>query len=137
VVERIEGRLQEFVVCRDERLISICALGAAHFDALAAVESMQFEQREPGRLILNIISGQPLAETARLAVCLAVEARTQQGCEVTVQVVRSIPRTSLGKHRMLVQHLDVQRYFAGAGSQAGSAPALMSKTFVGDPGLSE
>src|SRR5262249_578594 len=43
VMRRIEGRLQEFVVCRDARLVSITTLGAAHFHELANVETIQFE----------------------------------------------------------------------------------------------
>ncbi|MGH8722024.1 MAG: hypothetical protein ACREU4_08570, partial [Burkholderiales bacterium] len=35
--ERIEGRLQEFLVCKDDRLISITSLGAAHFPELSEV----------------------------------------------------------------------------------------------------
>ena len=124
VLQRIDGRMQEFVVCRDERLISICAMGAAHFDELAPVQSMQFEQHAPGQLVLNVVSAQALSEAARLAVCRSVAARTQQGCEVTIQQVAAIKPTRQGKHRMLVQHLDLARYFAAVGAEtAGAAPA--------------
>lgn len=118
VVQRIEGRLQEFIVCRDHRLISICAMGAAHFDELSAVECMQFEQFVPGELVLKIVTATPLSARARIAVSQAVTARTQQGCDVTVQEVGAIKRTRVGKHRMLVQHLDLASYFSTAGIQA-------------------
>ena len=123
VVRRIEGRMQEFVVCRDERLISICAMGAAHFDELAPVQTMQFEQWMPGQLLLKVVSAQPLSESAQLAVCRSVAARTQQGCEVTIQHVPAITRTLQGKHRMLVQHLDLSRYFAALGTETTGGAA--------------
>jgi phenylacetate-CoA ligase len=55
-VDRIEGRLQEFIVCKDARLVSITTIGVAHLDALSFAQYMQFEQREPGHLILKVVS---------------------------------------------------------------------------------
>lgn len=116
-VERIAGRLQEFVVCRDERLISITALGVAHFPELCAVEALQYEQRKPGELILKVTAeGEiPARELRRMAT--AVAAKTQGGCDVGALQVERIERTPRGKSRMLVQHLDVRRYF-GPGVEA-------------------
>jgi len=115
VVERIEGRLQEFLLCRDGRLVSICTMGAAHFDTLASVESMQYEQMEPGRFTLRVVTSSPLSEAVKAGIQHAVEAKTHGGCTVDVVEVPEIERTSLGKHRMLIQHLDMSEYF-GAGN---------------------
>jgi phenylacetate-CoA ligase len=116
-VERIAGRLQEFVVCRDERLVSITALGVAHFPELAAVEAIQYEQHKPGELILKVAAeGEiPARDLRRMAT--AVAAKTQGGCDVGALQVERIERTPRGKSRMLVQHLDVRRYF-GLGAEA-------------------
>jgi phenylacetate-coenzyme A ligase PaaK-like adenylate-forming protein len=116
-VERIAGRLQEFVVCRDERLISVTALGVAHFPELCAVDSLQYEQRKAGELLLKVVAeGEiPARELRRMAT--AVAARTQGGCDVGALQVERIERTPRGKSRMLVQHLDLRRYF-GLGAEA-------------------
>lgn len=119
VCERIVGRLQEFIVCRDQRLVSITTLGVAHFPALAQVEAIQYEQDRPGRVVLKIVSETPLSAADRESIAAAVERKTQGGCDVEVVPVESIARTPRGKARMLVQHLDIRRYF-GAGVGPGS-----------------
>ena len=110
VVERIEGRLQEFLVMRDGRLISITTMGAAHFNELATVRAIQYEQREPGRLILKVVTDIPLTSVIRARIARAVEQKTQGGCVAEVVEVQELPRTARGKHVMLIQHLDLARH---------------------------
>lgn len=117
VVERIEGRQQEFLVCKDKRLVSICTMGAAHFEELADVDLLQYEQREPGHFALKIVSKQPLSKQARKSIVDAVIDKTQGGCTAEIVEVNDIPRTAAGKHRMLIQHLDMHSYF-GANDRA-------------------
>ncbi len=114
VMQRIEGRSQEFVVCADRRLVSITTLGAAHFDALAAVDSIQFEQREPGVVQLKVVKAGGLADGERTRIATAVREKTQGGCRVEVLVVPQIERTARGKHRMLVQHLSLDDHLGAA-----------------------
>jgi len=117
-VERIEGRLQEFLVCHDQRLISICTMGAAHFDDLAEVEQIQYEQYTPGQFVLKVVTARPLAAAVRERIGRAVVAKTQGGCRVEIHEVREIARTASGKHRMLIQHLDISSYFGAAPADA-------------------
>lgn len=127
-LQRIEGRLQEFVVCADHRLVSITTLGAAHFEALHRATSIQFEQREPGRVDLKLVCPMPLADGERRAIEQAVAVKTQGGCHVTVREVAAIARTARGKHRMLIQHLDLSGYLGHAAhrldTDTQSEPAL-------------
>jgi phenylacetate-CoA ligase len=116
-VERIAGRLQEFVVCHDQRLVSITTLGVAHFPELASVEAIQYEQEQPGKVVLKVVGETPLASEELHRIATAVEHKTQGGCDVKVIQVDGIARTPRGKARMLVQHLDIRRYF-GAATQA-------------------
>jgi len=113
-VERIAGRLQEFIVCRDERLVSITTLGVAHFPELALVDAIQYEQKEPGRVVLKVVGETRLTGEQLARIAAAVERKTQGGCDVSVVQVERIPRTPRGKARMLVQHLDIRRYFGAA-----------------------
>lgn len=110
VVERIEGRLQEFVITRDYRLISVCSMGAAHFRDLSFLDAIQYEQREPGHLVLKYVSSRPLDESERRKIRVAVEEKTQHGCAVDLIQVNSIPRTRRGKQIMMVQHVDIERH---------------------------
>lgn len=110
-VERIVGRLQEFVVCRDRRLVSITTLGVAHFPELALVDAIQYEQNEPGRVVLKVVGETRLTSEQLARIAAAVERKTQGGCDVKVVQVEHIARTPRGKARMLVQHIDIRRYF--------------------------
>ena len=122
VCERIEGRLQEFIVCRDHRLISITTMGAAHFEELAMVDEIQYEQSEPGMVVIKIVSGNELSPVSLRNLQKAVVDKTQGGCEVEIHRVENIPRTPRGKHKMLVQHLDISGYL-GASCKPVQVPA--------------
>lgn len=117
---RIEGRLQEFLVCADHRVVSICSIGAAHFDALAGAQRMQFEQREPGRAVLHVAADVPLRPGIVTALQRGMREKTQGGIEIEVQRVDAIRPTRAGKYLLLRQHLDVSRYLGatmGPGAQ--------------------
>lgn len=114
VVERIEGRLQEFLVCRDHRLVSICTIGAAHFEQLASADMMQFEQDAPGKATLKVMSETELTPRARAALAAGVLAKTQGGLDIEIVRVDGIPRTGSGKHKLLVQRLDLSGYLGAA-----------------------
>lgn len=109
VLESIEGRLQEFIVCSDHRLISINSLCAAHSGnlALAGVDAIQYEQDQPGHFLLKVVVSHPLSAETRHKIKRAIEDKTQGGCTVEVIEVASIPRTARGKHQMLIQHLAI------------------------------
>ncbi len=113
-LERIQGRLQEFVVCADHRLVSITTLGAAHFSELSAADAIQFHQSEPGRIELHLVARRPLSARESEAVAAAVRAKTQGGCTVRVVETTSLHRTPRGKQPLLVQKLDLTRYFGSA-----------------------
>jgi len=121
---RIEGRLQEFLVCADHRLVSITTLGAAHFSELSAADAIQFHQSEPGQVELHLIARRALSARDRDAVAAAVRAKTQGGCVVRVIESTSLYRTPRGKQPLLVQKLDLSRYF-------GSGQAAPSRSSVG------
>jgi phenylacetate-CoA ligase len=113
VIERIEGRLQEFIVTRDGRLISVCVMGAAHFDVLDNVHQTQYYQDTPGKLAFRVVpkSGFSLADLNRIQA--VVQAKTGNDVDVEVRVVKEIPRTESGKHRMIIQKLEIPTFTDG------------------------
>ena len=109
VVERIAGRMQEFVLCDDGRLVSITTLGTAHFPELSAIDAIQYAQERPGALELRVAAEGRLDARALRRIGSAMEAKMQGGCRVSVVQVPRIERTARGKARMLVQRLDLRR----------------------------
>jgi phenylacetate-CoA ligase len=122
VLDRIEGRLQEFLVCKDHRLVTPNSLSAAHYAELSVAESIQYEQHEPGRVQLKVVAGRPLTEIEKRAIASALKRKSQDGIDFEVQQVGHIERTARGKHRMVVQHLDISGYL-GASMPAVQEPA--------------
>ncbi len=110
--ERIEGRLQEFIVDRHERLISVVQIGSAHFPEFGAIDSMQYEQKRPGELVLKFVAGDGF--TPQMQQRLARAVGDKAGCECRVVKVREIARTVRGKQQLIVQHLDIKRYLGTA-----------------------
>jgi phenylacetate-CoA ligase len=108
VCERIEGRLQEFVINRDGRAISLLTVGAAHVPTLARIEAMQYQQDRAGELILRYVAATPLTAAELEHAARAIDAKT--GCTVTTVAVETIARTRSGKQLMLIQNLDVSAH---------------------------
>lgn len=114
-VERIEGRMQEFIVCDDARLITLNAITTAEqHPLLEFAQAIQFEQRMPGQLEMRVVSTRRLAPGEMAAIARSVEKRIGGGCAVGVEQVATIRRTARGKAMMLIQHLDIRRYFGGS-----------------------
>lgn len=111
VLERIEGRVQEFVVCRDHRLISITTLGAAHFKDLAHVAKMQYEQTVAGQLTLRVVIDGVAPAGWENTLKKAIRDKTQGGCLINILEVDDISRTSVGKHKMLIQHIKLDQFY--------------------------
>ncbi len=102
----IEGRIQEFLVTKDHRLISIATMGAGHFSTLHDVEAIQYLQAEPGSARLNIAA----SRTAALdLVAIKKELEKQAGNAITfqVEIVDRIEKSSIGKRVLCIQEVDL------------------------------
>lgn len=108
--ERLEGRMQEFMVTKDNRLVSVTSMGAAHSAYFSLVEAAQFEQFRPGHLVLNLLTAKPLPDGAVEGLLQAMDKKLNGMCDVEVRVVDHLDRTPRGKLQMLVQHLDIRSY---------------------------
>jgi phenylacetate-CoA ligase len=106
--ERIEGRLQEFVVGRDQQLVSVATIGAAHLPGFSFVDAVQYEQPRKGELIVKYAAPTPLSADVQRSLISVISNKT--GCDVTVVKVEGFERTARGKLQMLVQHLDLSSH---------------------------
>lgn len=111
-VSHVEGRLQEFIVTKDKRLVSICTMGAAHFKDLSEVLRTQYYQDTKGKLIFRIVPfpNKPIADKTLFNIKYALEEKLEHYVEVDVQIVNSIDTTSSGKQLMIKQKLDIRKY---------------------------
>jgi phenylacetate-CoA ligase len=107
VVDRIEGRLQEFLVTSDQRLVSIASVCGSHFEVLVNADCMQFEQTQPGQAQLKIVSPHTLSSDVMSAIKQGMLDKTGGGLTVEPIQVERIARTVSGKHMVLVQRLNI------------------------------
>lgn len=105
VLADVEGRLQEFIVTRDRRLISVCTMGAAHFDVLDNVQKTQYYQDQEGVLEFRIVPRKGFTEEDRKRIGEAIRDKTQGSLQVKVVEVDEIAMPPSGKHLMLIQKL--------------------------------
>ncbi|OGA76878.1 MAG: hypothetical protein A3G27_19820 [Betaproteobacteria bacterium RIFCSPLOWO2_12_FULL_66_14] len=106
--ERVEGRMQEFLIDRDRRAISLANIGAAHIPAFSRIDAMQYQQDCAGELTVKFVTRTSLTPEEREHMARAIGEKA--GCDVTVVQVDAIEKTPRGKHRMLIQNLDIARH---------------------------
>jgi len=104
--DRVEGRLQEIIVTGGGRRISMTAVNM-HDDTFDRVKQFQFHQREKGKAIFRYIpkAGCDAEEVVRIKSRLL--AKLGDDMELTMQPVADIPLTKRGKHRFLIQELNI------------------------------
>lgn len=105
VLRDIEGRLQEFIVTKDHRLISVCTMGAAHFDKLDNVYETQYVQNNVGAIEFFVVPKKCYTSKDREEIKRAIEVKTENSVNVSVVEVDSISKSPNGKHLMLKQKL--------------------------------
>ena len=111
-VNNVQGRLQEFIVTRDGRLVSICTMGAAHFTSLQDVVDNQYVQDRPGIVEFHVVAKHDgvLSEHAMTNIKEELERKLEHRCDVTVVRVPSIERLPNRKKSMIRQKIDISQY---------------------------
>lgn len=104
VLERIDGRDSDFIFGRDGRAIPMTSVGGLRPPAFTRVEAVQYEQFEPGRLIVCLQTGGGLARDTRRELQQFFEAKFQGMVEAELREVTQMARTANGKLRTIVQH---------------------------------
>ena len=104
LLERVEGRLQEYIVTGTGRYVLMAAINM-HSDVFDNVRQFQLYQDTPGQVIFKVVPKESYGE--RDAVYIHRELRTKLGTDtqLAIQLVDSIPRTPRGKYRFLDQRL--------------------------------
>jgi len=106
VWERIEGRLQEFIVTGTGRYISMAAMNF-HDNIFDHIQQFQFYQEERGRLTFRYIPKDTCNEAIIQDVRRRLLVKLGDDVDLAMQAVADIPPTARGKHRFLIQKLDI------------------------------
>ena len=105
--EKIEGRLQELVATGSGRLISTSMLNM-HDDSYDQMLQFQFHQAEAGTVTLRFIPRDSFNTEIGETVRKRLQGKLGDDVTLVMQPVTSIPLTKRGKHRLLIQELDLK-----------------------------
>lgn len=107
LLERVEGRLQEFIITETGRLISMTAINM-HSDIFDNVKQFQFYQEKKGEVTFNIVKRDTYTDSDTEYITEELYKKLGDDMHLTICFVDHIPRTQSGKYRFLIQKLPVE-----------------------------
>lgn len=103
----VEGRLQEFIVTSDKRLVSIVIMGAAHFNISRYVYETQYYQDAPGHVEFHVVPREEYNTAHRDAIYKTLKEKLGDAVSVEIKEVPELKKSRTGKHIMLIQKLPI------------------------------
>ncbi|MDN7026090.1 phenylacetate--CoA ligase family protein [Methanoculleus sp. FWC-SCC1] len=107
LLEKVEGRLQEFIVTKNDRMIPMTAVNM-HSAVFDNVMQFQFFQEREGEVILKIVRKSSYTDSDTESIRRESQKKLGEDVRVTIHFVESIPRTERGKYRFLIQRLPIE-----------------------------
>ena len=106
--DRIEGRVQEFVVSRNKTLLSMTYINA-HDDIFESIQQFRFKQDRIG--VVDFLFVRKEKEEPNVAdIINRLKVSFGPHYEITPKEVAKIPLTKAGKMSFLEQSLDIKKY---------------------------
>jgi len=107
LIKRIEGRVQEFIVAKDGKLLP--HLSWAHDMEWAGIKQIQLFQEKQGELTIKVVKEASYSDSEVKAHILKIYGLRAQGrCTLKVSFVDSISLTERGKFKFLIQKLPIE-----------------------------
>jgi len=107
ILKNIGGRLQEFIVSGDNRLISMTAINM-HNSLFDNIRQFQFYQDRIGEVDLNLVRAESYTEYDDIRIQSEIGQKLGNRMKLTLKYCDEIPRTNSGKFRFLIQKLPVK-----------------------------
>lgn len=105
--ERIEGRLQELVQTSTGRLISTSMLNM-HDDSYDFLKQFQFHQREKGSVVFRFVPKENFTDEKLQQTRAKLQHKLGEDIVLLMEPVEEISLTKRGKHRLLIQELNLK-----------------------------
>ncbi|WP_243669056.1 AMP-binding protein [Methanoculleus chikugoensis] len=134
ILERVEGgRLQEFIVTKNRRFVSMTAVNM-HSDIFDNVAQFQFHQEKEGEALLRIVKKPGYGDRDTERILRELDRKFDGGVDVTVRFVDEIPRTRRGKYQFLIQELPLDQWGAFRCENHAKTQANSSRRHMGSDG---
>jgi len=104
--QSIQGRLQEFIVTAAGRYISMTAINM-HDDIFDHIRQFQFYQEQKGKVEFRYIPKQAVKDDVLQNIKRKLLFKLGSDVELVMKAVNDIPPAKRGKHRFLVQKLNI------------------------------
>jgi phenylacetate-coenzyme A ligase PaaK-like adenylate-forming protein len=105
--EKTEGRMQELIATKTGRFISTAMLNM-HDNTYDHLKQFQLHQHELGSVIFRFIPKPSCSEEILREVKRTLQGKLGDDIELILEPVEEIPLTKRGKHRLLIQELDLK-----------------------------
>jgi len=115
LLERVEGRMQEYIVAPDGRLVPLTAfIFGQHYRAFDKIQRMQIIQDRPGAISIRlmVVAGWTAADEREFKGDMM--RAISHSWEISFEYVDSIELTASGKHRFVIQNLPLPAVWAGS-----------------------
>ena len=105
----VEGRLHDFVVCKNQRVASLNALinAVRGLERFPPVLEIQYIQETPGEILINLVKGPGYKQGDDAKIVDAVDGIFGDQLKAQIHYVNAIPRKKNGKYLRLIQKLSV------------------------------
>jgi phenylacetate-CoA ligase len=111
LLNKIDGRLQDYIVDRERRLVTLTALiFAQHFQAFSRMISMKLYQDKIGEVIVNIVPTQAFTPEDEIEIIHKMQEATHNKITVYIKIVESLDLTESGKMKFLDQRLKIEEF---------------------------
>jgi phenylacetate-CoA ligase len=108
-VSSLLGRVQEFIVTKENIVIPLLSIGAGHFVSFDYIEKAQFFQDEPGKVTLNVVTKHP-EKINTVNIINQMEEQIDNKIDFNIRFVNSIKNTVMNKRILCIQKLDIKQY---------------------------
>jgi len=107
LLERIEGRTQEFLVSKTNQLVFLTGAYGLMVKSSLNVKECQLYQDSPGEVVINIVKGENYSEIDTKAILQNFQKKLGDEFLLSIDFVDHIPLTTRGKFKFLIQKLPI------------------------------
>jgi len=107
LLKRVEGRLQELIITKNNRLISMTAINM-HSDVFDNLKQFQFYQDKKGEVVFNVVKKATYTDRDTEYIQRELYKKLGDDMKLEMRFFDHIPRTKSGKYRFLIQKLPIE-----------------------------
>ena len=108
ILERVEGRQQEFIVTANSRKISMTAINM-HDSIFDHIKRYQFYQEKKGLVVFRYVPRETCNEHHVANIKRGLMVKMGDDVELDMEVVKEIPLTQRGKHKVIIQKISEEQ----------------------------